>query len=307
MSWDAFTALRPSKDESGLSAESSDGGSAPPPTSYKGFEVTNRPNRVRKMSEPWDSIGRAHTITHTAPGSSQHTPQHQQQLPATRKLGEIDWLLRRRSLNAVGELDYAITQAHNAQYYANQNASGTAHAAGPPVVFPARPSTILRHLLLQTSILALCALTLAALWTHAPRYLFALFLIWTIAYLLGLLLLAYHGRPTSPSILSTAVWRLRGGAHVAQNVGTPLYPSSLPVPTSAGPYRHHQPRVRPASTLLDEQSHLHSPLSVGTDDNDDDDDMDEDTRQRLIEEEMERRDVSIVTVPRRKLVLANPS
>ena len=98
MSWDAFTALRPSKDESsGLSAEGSVG-SAPPPTAFKGFEVTNRPNRTRKVSEPWGSIGRTHT--HTAPGSSQHTGQ-QQQLPSTRKLGEIDWLLRRRSLNAV--------------------------------------------------------------------------------------------------------------------------------------------------------------------------------------------------------------
>ncbi|KAF5322272.1 hypothetical protein D9619_001142 [Psilocybe cf. subviscida] len=306
MSWDAFTALRPSKDkdESGLSAEGSEA-SALPPTSYKGFEVTNRPNRARKTSEPWGSVGRTHTHTHTAPGSSQHTGQ-QQELPATRKLGEIDWLLRRRSLNAVGELDFAITQAHNAQYYANKNAGGATHPAGPPVVFPSHPSTILRHFLLQTSILGLCALTLSALWTRAPRYLFALFLIWTIAYLLGMLLLAYHGRPASPSFLSTTVWRLQG-SHVAQNVEAPPYPGSPPVPVTPGPYRYHRPPVRPASTGLDEQSHLHSPLSVGTDDNDDDDDMDEDTRQRLIEEEMERRDVSIVTVPRRKLVLANPS
>lgn len=202
-----------------------------------------------------------------------------------------------------GELDYAITQAHNAQYYANKNASDAVHAPGPLIVFPSHPSTILRHVLLQTSILGLCALTLSALWTHAPRYLFALFLVWTVTYLVGMFLLAYHGRPMAPSFLSTTVWRLRG-SHAAQNVESP---GSPPVPTTAGPYRHHRPSVRPASTILDEQSHLHSPLTVGTDDNDDDDDMDEDTRQRLIEEEMERRDVSIVTVPRRKLILVNPS
>lgn len=39
---------------------------------------------------------------------------------------------------------------------------------------------------------------------------------------------------------------------------------------------------------------------------DDDDDEDEESRQRRIEEEMSRRDVSIVTVPRRKLFLTNP-
>lgn len=39
---------------------------------------------------------------------------------------------------------------------------------------------------------------------------------------------------------------------------------------------------------------------------DDDDDEDEDTRQRRMEREMERREVSIVTVPKRKLWITNP-
>jgi hypothetical protein len=55
---------------------------------------------------------------------------------------------------------------------------------------------------------------------------------------------------------------------------------------------------------VDELSHG-APLSVEGDDNDDD--LDDDTRQRVIEEEMQRRDVSIVTVPRRKLWIANPT
>ena len=37
------------------------------------------------------------------------------------------------------------------------------------------------------------------------------------------------------------------------------------------------------------------------------DDEDEETRQHRIEDEMNRRDVSIVTVPKRKLWIANPS
>ena len=39
---------------------------------------------------------------------------------------------------------------------------------------------------------------------------------------------------------------------------------------------------------------------------DEDDDVDEETRQRRIEEEISRRDVNIVTVPKRRLFLMNP-
>lgn len=70
-----------------------------------------------------------------------------------------------------------------------------------------------------------------------------------------------------------------------------------------GPYTYHQPLYR-LSTHADELSHG-APMSAETDGTDDD--IDEVTRQRVIEEEMERRDVSIVTVPRRKLWIANPS
>jgi hypothetical protein len=40
---------------------------------------------------------------------------------------------------------------------------------------------------------------------------------------------------------------------------------------------------------------------------DDHSDIDEDMRQRTIEDEMGRREVSIVTIPKRKLWIANPS
>lgn len=46
------------------------------------------------------------------------------------------------------------------------------------------------------------------------------------------------------------------------------------------------------------------PLSVETDDEDDED---EDARQQRIESEMARREIVTVTVPRRKLLIANPS
>jgi len=81
LSWDASYMLRPSHDGTG-SAES------PSPTERKGFEVLGRPtkSRTRNISEPWSTNGnRGNPYT----------------LPSTRSLGEIDWLLRRRSLNAV--------------------------------------------------------------------------------------------------------------------------------------------------------------------------------------------------------------
>lgn len=131
-----------------------------------------------------------------------------------------------------------------------------------------------------------------------------------------MLLLAWHGRPGS-SLLAAFLWRLRGlptGALFIPSESDP--PASTIMQNSAaeiasspgghGPYTYHRPPVR-TSTQHDDMSHVRgTPLSVCSDDNDDDD-LDEDTRQRLMEEEMERRDVSIVTVPRRKLYLTNPS
>jgi hypothetical protein len=69
-----------------------------------------------------------------------------------------------------------------------------------------------------------------------------------------------------------------------------------------GPYMHH-PTYRVAHE--DDHSTSHGgPLSVDTEVESDED---EDTRQRRIEEEMGRREVSIVTVPKRKLWITNPS
>lgn len=77
LSWDASNVLRPPND----GGNSSD--STPTP---RGFEVLNRPNKLK-----------------VTPGSPQFPgfSRNSYPLPSTRSLGEIDWLLRRRSLNAV--------------------------------------------------------------------------------------------------------------------------------------------------------------------------------------------------------------
>ncbi|KAH9482635.1 hypothetical protein JR316_0004735 [Psilocybe cubensis] len=273
LSWDASNMLRPSND-GGLSAES---------TISKGFEVVNRPNGRKSLPGPSHSTG--------LHGSSYP-------IPSTRSLGEIDWLLRRRSLNVVGELDYAITQAHNAQYVANISGTGTSPTFTSPIITSPPPSHAILHTLTQLSIAGLAVVSLAQLWARAPRYLFAILFIILVTYYAVLILLACHHRPTS-SLLTMMIWRLRGNS-----TQTDKHPTESTPPQ--GPYTHHRPTYR-VITHPDELSYSQhaSPLSADTDDNDDM--MDEDTRQRAIEEEMDRREVSIVTVPRRKLTVVNPS
>ena len=89
-SWDAFNAVRPGSGDWYASNEST-----PSATPRKGgFEVLNRP-RLRKTSETWTSQPSA---TLHSPGSTR--------IPPSRALGEIDWLRRRRSLNAVVSQPY---------------------------------------------------------------------------------------------------------------------------------------------------------------------------------------------------------
>lgn len=158
-------------------------------------------------------------------------------------------------------------------------------------------------------VLALCVLSLVALWYRASVPLFVVFLLWTVIFYMSLFALAWHGRP-GRSLLTTLAARVRDTPpQPAPSPGTPTSrPLSIgtdqyPFPTDTrGPYLH-QPLYR--ATGHDDVSTSQGPRSVETDD--DDDDIDEDTRQRRIEEEMGRREVSIVTVPKRRLWITNPS
>lgn len=204
-------------------------------------------------------------------------------------------------LNLQGELDYVLTQAHNAQVASLNAKEGIElpDSLQADVQYPSRHLSAL-HIFTHISILGLSAITLSALWLRVSRHYFAVFLPWIALFYAASLLLAWNGRPNT-SILTATLWRLRG------NTTHHPIPSSANAPPVTGnnPYTHHRPSHRP-STLHDGLSHSHGrPLSVETDDIEED--LDEETRQRVIEEEMARRDVSIVTVPRRKLQIANPS
>ena len=113
-----------------------------------------------------------------------------------------------------------------------------------------------------------------------------------------MVVLAWNYYP-STSLLTAFLQSLRGHKISDKN----NLANGITSTNGEGPYTYHQPPYR-LSTHADDLSHG-APMSAETDGTDDD--IDEATRQRVIEEEMERRDVSIVTVPRRKLWIANPS
>lgn len=169
------------------------------------------------------------------------------------------------------------------------------------------------HMIFQVVLLALCVFTLVELWNRAPVAAFAVFLVWTVAFYLVLFVLAWKGKPAQ-SVIAVAFTRIRNkpSYHDRASTNIPSRPLSLARPESVvmaeprSPYLHHQPPFRATPTPGPEDDFaLISPRLLDTEE--DDDDEDEDVQQRRMEDEMSRRDVSIVTVPRRKLWITNPS
>lgn len=190
---------------------------------------------------------------------------------------------------------------------------------------PELPSLVqcLMAILLHALILGICTISLFALWVRAPKATFAVFLVWTIAFYVVLVILAWNGRPRK-SILSVLVGTIKVAAkHRSRTQELPQSPTPGPPsrplstimhdqdtypPEPRGPYRYHQPAYRRVASSGHEDevgsSNTHGfPLSVENDY----DDEDEETQQRRIEQEMDRREVSIITVPKRKLWITNPS
>lgn len=166
-----------------------------------------------------------------------------------------------------------------------------------------RAHNIFLRIIFHISLLAICALTLFALWSHKTG--FAVFLVWTLAFYVLLFVCAWYGR-SRQSTLTVIISRLRARPSHATESHPPIstidqYPLQ---PDPRGPYVHHQPPYR-ALGADDVSTSQGDPRSVENEDDEEDDD-DEDARQRRIEDEMARREVSIITVPRRKLWITNP-
>ncbi|THH32730.1 hypothetical protein EUX98_g1480 [Antrodiella citrinella] len=233
---------------------------------------------------------------------------------AARKLSDMSWLERRRGLNSVGDLDYALAQFPRridmppTPGTAAMDIPSTRGLVGPPSLTPRMPDSLefLIHVLLHAFLLGLCILSLVALWLRAPKGAFAAFFAWVVIFYALIIYLASRGAPQE-SVLSTVINRISTDHTPVPATPTPSRPlsdigvDSVPFPTS-GPYAHHQPPFR----IAHESEYPTSTNGHGSAEAEEDDGLDEDTRQRAIEEEMNRRDVSIVTVPKRKLFLTNP-
>jgi len=249
-----------------------------------------------------------------------------------RSLSDISWLDRRRSVSAVGELDYALSQLGHG---ASPRSISPPPTSRPPTVtmsnrpfvrtptpLPISPARldgwdVALHTLFHLFLLANCIISLVALFSRAPLAAFAVFLVWTLASYIALFLLAWNGRPRR-SILVNVVTSFRApSSHI---VTSPTSPPGSPtdehggspffhIPTPGGsPYIYHQPPWRRAVSPEEDRATRTSHGGRHTVETDEpEDDEDDDDRQRHMEEELMRRDVNIVTVPRRKLWITNPS
>ncbi|EJD01377.1 uncharacterized protein FOMMEDRAFT_21769 [Fomitiporia mediterranea MF3/22] len=267
----------------------------------RSFEVLNRGNRPRRLSgSAWNAL--------SSEGG------HSVQASMPRSLSDLNWLDRRHNVAAFSDLDYALTQLDRAQAAtpsADLRPTSRTTTPRPRPILPPRPLSIL-HVLLHAAIFGICIVVLVQLWERAPKAAFAVFLVWTIAFYSILILLAWKGMPRA-SILSVLLSSLRYHNEASQAPDPCSAPSSRPLsrnelyafPTEPrSPYTFHQPPVRRAVSTQEEDllsSNSHGGHRF------DGDDEDEETQQRRIEEEMARRDVSIVTVPKRKLWITNPS
>ncbi|KAL1701428.1 hypothetical protein EV121DRAFT_263075 [Schizophyllum commune] len=237
----------------------------------------------------------------------------------SRSLGELDWLQRRRSLNTVGELDYAITQVLR-QHTQPATPNTTDALMGPSQEVVSQPSIpeypapgeIATRVLFHAALLAVSALCLVALYLRAPVWSFAVFLVWVVGFYAAMLVLAWRGTPLR-STLTAVVYRLRGKPIPPRDTSTiasaPIGESGqYPFPTNVGSVAGRSPYVHTpmAYRATNDDGTSSHPLSADGH-YDDDEDEDEDVQQRRMEEELDRRDVSIVTVPKRRLWVANPS
>jgi hypothetical protein len=178
-------------------------------------------------------------------------------------------------------------------------------------LIPTKEEIVLR-VLMHTLILALCVLSLVELWNRAPKGIFVAFLIWTVVFYVILVFLSWNGRPRD-STLTALLYSIRGTGRLTSGpIGTPS--ASRPI-SMAGTDQFPFPQ-EPRSPYLNQPLFQAAPeddvqsasyAGLRSEPEELESDEDEETRQRRIEDEIGRRDVSIVTVPKRKLWVANPS
>lgn len=243
------------------------------------------------------------------------------------------------TLQTQGELDYAISQAHRAELTVPETESSYPNIFSPPPRLPSLASEsfqktnkyiIFLRVIVHWVLLGLSVVCLLMLWRRAPRALFAIFLAWTAAFSLLYVVFSWNnyisdtslfflfpafrsascGSPPGFNSTSSRLDRIDEGGiptpapspgpgqGMDPNYTFPVAVASISTTAAPGPYLHQAPH---RLATLDDYSVQGDPISDG------DNDEDEDTRQMRIEEEIGRREVSIITIPKRKLWIANPS
>ena len=182
-----------------------------------------------------------------------------------------------------------------------------------PVDKPALPPRLLSVLygLFHVALLGSCGVTLAALFQRASKVFFAVFLVWVIAFYCVFFFMSWRGMPKE-SLITVLLASLKrpfpdeaislpeAQSRASSRPLSATVENFPPGNSSRSPYTYHQPSFRRALSpqegeILSSNGHWHE------------EDEDEETQQRRMEEEMGRREVSIITVPKRKLWIANPS
>jgi len=207
-----------------------------------------------------------------------------------------------------GQMDYELSHRHHHRAQASTQEVSLATRPVPvqtPPALPQPPSRMWFNVAVQIVVLWALVFWIVTFAIIPVPAALAVMTAWTVVYLVGLVVLAWLKRPHQ-SLLVVLVTRLRGD------------PSAPPLPadghaavhrraSSRGrhPYLHAPPWRSVAATDDDVFSHsTHGARSMETEAPDDDGE-DDDVRQAQIEEEMARRDVSIFTVPKRRLVVRN--
>ncbi|KDQ20516.1 hypothetical protein BOTBODRAFT_124153 [Botryobasidium botryosum FD-172 SS1] len=286
----------------GRSRRSCDGRIEKPAEESQGFEVVNRPKKRAAGSSPYDTYTRRSMFEFQT------------------ALSDVSWMERRRDLHTMSEIDYALSHMTPTPGFTDTGSPmplippGTDLASTSTVSSPAptSPDTLqgIANLVTHAFIIFACVFCLITLFASGPLVAFIIFLIWTVAFYFSLVLMAWFHIP-GVSYLSLFIARLRGETHVPMPTEpADLHATSSSVPTPLtqsyfSPYIH-QPPYRRVDGMSRDDSERASRLSrnprstVVSDDDEDDDD-----RQREMEIEMARRDVSVITVPKRRLVIAN--
>ncbi|KAG8865277.1 hypothetical protein FRB96_000167 [Tulasnella sp. 330] len=267
---------------------------SPPPTPTK-FEVVNR--QVKTNS---------HHASQPSLSGSTHV---------SRNPSDISWLAQRRSVGMYGQLDYELS--HRVNGPAKTPSPGapseiqpttTAFTAQTPPTLPRRRARLWFNIALQAVTLWALLFWLITFSITGSAAGLAVMATCLVLFYTGLVGLAWMKRPHD-SILVVAVFRLHGDPTQASTSTQPPLQSSmgprLQQPSGSHPYMHSPPfrAIQGAEDDVFSRS-THGARSMESEAMEDEDE-DEDTRQARIEEEMARRDVSIFTVPKRRLVVRN--